>query len=36
MNKDNDPISLTPREVRQILDRIENPPPRNARFTELM
>lgn len=36
MKKDNDPITLTPREVRQVLDLIENPPQRNARFTELM
>lgn len=36
MDKDNEPINLTPGEVRQVLGLIENPPPRNARFTELM
>ncbi|BCA65814.1 type II toxin-antitoxin system CcdA family antitoxin [Fluviibacter phosphoraccumulans] len=35
MKKDNDPIDLTPRETRQILDQIENPPQRNDRFSKL-
>lgn len=36
MKKDNAPINLTPREVRQVMELIDNPPARNARFAELM
>lgn len=36
MKKDNDPINLTSRETRQVLEMIENMPPRNARFKVMM
>ena len=36
MKKDNDPINLTPRETRQVMELIENPPQRNERFQTLM
>lgn len=36
MDKDNEAINLTPQETRQVLKLIENPPPRNERFSKLM
>lgn len=36
MKENSAPINLSPREVRQIMELIENPPPRNARFKALM